>query len=320
MLAERRLVIVTGKGGTGKSTVAAALAWQSASAGRRVLACELDAKGDLGACLAGAGGGVGAAPPTYEPHEAHPGLWVMGMDPEASLKEYLRLHLRLPLVTRIGLLSNVFDFVASAAPGVREIVTIGKCAYEVRECTYDLVVVDATAAGHVMGLLRAPDAINALVGAGLIRSQTAWVRDILNDRVGTALFVVTTPEEMPVTETLELCARVPEETGVRIGGVIVNRVLPEPFSRHERVLAEALATGAGRARLARVAGGDAIAGSLLQAGRLAQGLRVRQAQHLDRLVRSVAADVPLVLVPQLFDAERGVGMTRRVAELLAEEW
>ena len=105
----------------------------------------------------------------------------MSMDTEASLREYLRLNLRIPVVGRIGPLAKAFDFVATAAPGVREILTVGKLCYEVREQHYDLVVVDASATGHIVGQLAAPQAINDLVKVGLIRSQTDWMLDILSD-------------------------------------------------------------------------------------------------------------------------------------------
>ena len=103
------------------------------------------------------------------------------MDTEASLREYLKLHLRIPVVGRIGPLAKAFDFVATAAPGVREILTVGKFCWEVKERHYDLVVVDAPASGHIIGQLAAPQAINDLVKVGLIRSQTDWMLEILSD-------------------------------------------------------------------------------------------------------------------------------------------
>ena len=158
----------------------------------------------------------------------------MSMDTEASLREYLKLNLKIPVVGRIGPLAKAFDFVATAAPGVREILTVGKLCYEVRERHYDLVVVDAPATGHIVGQLAAPQAINDLVKVGLIRTQTDWMLDILSDPARTGLVAVTTPEEMPVAETLELADRVAAETTVRLSGVVVNRVLPELFGRQRR--------------------------------------------------------------------------------------
>ena len=91
----------------------------------------------------------------------------MSMDTEASLREYLKLNLRIPVVGRLGPVARAFDFVATAAPGVREILTVGKLCYEVREGHYDLVVVDAPATGHIISQLAAPQAINDLVKVGL---------------------------------------------------------------------------------------------------------------------------------------------------------
>src|SRR6202045_843240 len=207
-LLDLRLVFVTGKGGVGKTTVASALALFASSLGKRVLICEVDAKGDVA--------GFYEAPPTgFKEKEILPGLFAMTMDTEASLREYLKLQLRIPVVGRIGPLAKAFDFVATAAPGVREILTVGKLCYEVRENHYDIVVVDATSTGHIIGQLAAPQAINQLVRVGLIRLQTDWMLDILSDPHQTGLVAVTTPEEMPVAETLELTERVREETSVR---------------------------------------------------------------------------------------------------------
>src|ERR1700730_19272442 len=167
-LLDLRLVFVTGKGGVGKTTVASALALLASSHGKRVLICEVDAKGDVA--------GFYEAPPTgFKEKEVLPGLFAMTMDTEASLREYLRLQLRIPVVGRIGPLAKAFDFVATAAPGVREILTVGKLCWEVRESHYDLVVVDATATGNLVGHLAAPIGINELVSVGAIRQQTRWM-------------------------------------------------------------------------------------------------------------------------------------------------
>ena len=120
-----KLVFVTGKGGVGKTTVAAALAQLAAEHGKRVLVCEVDAKGDLAVALRG------GAHRLHAPGDRARASGRMSMDTEASLREYLKLHLRIPVVGRIGPLAKAFDFVATAAPGVREILTVGKLCYEV---------------------------------------------------------------------------------------------------------------------------------------------------------------------------------------------
>ena len=240
------------------------------------------------------------------------------MDPEESLKEYLRINLRIPLVTKISALSSAFDFLANAAPGVREIVTIGKVAFEVRERHYDLVVVDATATGHIIGQLRAPQAINELVGAGLIRSQTAWILDILGDPERTGVVVVTTPEAMPVNESIDLLEKLRTQTNVDVAAVVANRVLPEPSTRKgafEKVIS-------GPATFARRLSDPSIADVLLEGARLASDLRRAADEHLSELFDDVGTNHPsaqTALVPLLFDAEPGMETTRMVAEYLQSE-
>ncbi len=309
-LLERRLVFVTGKGGVGKTTVAAALGYFAAEQGRRTLLCEVDAKGDIAAYLE-------TGPTSFAERQVHPRLWAMSMDTEASLREYLRLHLKIPMVGRIGPLARAFDFVATAAPGVREILTVGKLAYEVRERHYDLVVVDASATGHIVGQLAAPQAINDLVKVGLIRSQTDWMLDILSDPAKTGLVIVTTPEEMPVNETMELAARVREETTVELAAVIVNRVLPELFGRSEEEVFEKLSKPTPRAELRRLVGGDP--GPVLDAARLAVTLRRTRAGHLERLREGIDPSVPMLFLPQMFSRVHGLRAVRQVAGHLGEE-
>ena len=309
-LLERRLVFVTGKGGTGKTTVAAALALLAAEHGKRTLACEMDAKGDLASFYE-------TGPANFAGHDVLPGLRVMSMDTEASLREYLKLQLRIPVVGRIGPLARAFDFVATAAPGVREILTVGKLCYEVRENHYDLVVVDATSTGHIVGQLAAPQAINQLVRVGLIRLQTDWMLDILSDPASTGLVIVTTPEEMPVNETMELAGRVREETTVDLAAVVVNRVLPELFGRSEEQVFEALCATKPSAALGRLVGADPE--PVLEGARLAVRLRRTRAWHLDRLRAGLDPTVPMLLIPMLFTRGYGMRTTRQIARSLSEE-
>jgi anion-transporting ArsA/GET3 family ATPase len=309
-LLDRKLVLVTGKGGVGKTTIAAALAWLAADRGKKTLVCEIDAKGDLADFYE-------TAPTQFQEREIAPRLWAMSMDTEASLKQYLSLQLRLPLVAKIGPLAKMFDFVASAAPGVREIVTVGKLCWEVRERHYDLIVVDASAAGHIVGQLAAPQAINQLVQVGLVRQQTGWMLDILGDQATTGLLIVATPAEMPVNETLELIDRVHSETNVDVAAVVVNRVLPELFGRGEEEVFERLEKPDSRAPIEERLGGSLT--PLVDAARLTVTMRRSRTEHLEHLRAAVDRSIPMLYMPYLFFRAHGLRATHQIADALSAE-
>jgi anion-transporting ArsA/GET3 family ATPase len=308
----RRLLFFTGKGGVGKSTVTAATALLAAEQGQRVLVVEADAKGDLP-------GHFEQPSVDFEPREVYPGVFAMAMRTEDSLKEYLKLNLRVPVLGRLGPLARVLEFVATAAPGVKEILTVGKVCWEVRESVegradWDLVV-DAAATGHIIGQLDAPRAIQELVAVGMVRQQTDWMVELLSDPALTALNVVATPEEMPVNETIELVQRARAELSVPLGAVIVNRVLPELFTRADEETFEALRGGNAGAVLTERVGPGATA--VLEAARLAVSLRRTRAAHLAELREAV--DLPMLYLPYLFVRDQGLRVTKMVAESLAQE-
>lgn len=309
-LLERKLLFVTGKGGVGKTTVAAALGLAASRQGLRTLVCEVDAKGNLADFFEADRVG-------FEPREVAPNLSAMSMQTEESLKEYLKLQLKVPLLAKIGPLARTFDFVANAAPGVKEILTVGKLCYEVRERNYDLVVVDSLASGHVVGQLAAPQAINELVSVGLVRGQTEWMLDILRDSRITGAVLVASPEEMPVNETIELVGRIQSETVVDVAAVVVNRVLPELFGRAEEEIFDRLRQDDGVALVDAAIDGKSK--PVFDAASLAVTLRRTRAGHLARLRDELPQGLPLLYLPELFTRAHGVRVTHQVAEALLEE-
>ena len=253
----------------------------------------------------------------FDPTEVQPNLWAMAMNTEDSLREYLRLFVRIPLLGRIGPLASTFDFVADAAPGVKEILGVGKLCWEVRERNYDLIVVDAEASGHIVSQIGAPKVIADLVQVGLVRDQTQWMLDILDDPARTGVVVVTTPEEMPVTETIDLLGRLRAETGAHASAVIANRVLPAMFNRREHAIVD---------RLDEViddlsdAAGPAVV-TVVDAARLTEMRRRTGAEHQDRLRAWLDEELslPIVTVPELFSRGSGPRVVTLVADALTDE-
>ena len=312
-LLARRLLFFTGKGGVGKSTVTAATALLAAEQGQRVLVVEADDKGAIP-------GNFEQPSVGFKPREVYPGVCAMAMRTEDSLKEYLKLNLRVPVLGRLGPLARVLDFVATAAPGVKEILTVGKICWEVREsiegrADWDLVVVDAAATGHIIGQLDAPRAIQELVSVGMVREQTDWMVELLSDPSVTSLNVVATPEEMPVNETIELVQKARVELTVPLGAVVVNRVLPELFTHTDEATFEALRADDASAVLTSRVGTGATA--VLDAARLAVSLRRTRAVHLAELRQAV--ELPMLYLPYLFVRDQGLRVTKMVADALAQE-
>ena len=295
----------------GKTTVAAALALLASSQGKRTLVCEVEPRGDLSVAYE-------CGPTPFSGRSVTERLTAMSMDTEASLREYLRVIARVPAAGRIGPVASAFDFVATAAPGIREILTVGKLCYEVREHHYDLVVVDCSSTGHVVSQLAAPSAINELVHVGLVRSQTGWMLEILSNRSLTGAVVVATPEEMPVAEALELAARLEAETPVELACVIANRVLPELFGTREEEVFEKL-DKKGVDLASKLGAPEASVEAVLAAARLAVTIRRDGATHLERLRAGIEASVPLLYLPYLFSRSHGLRAIRQVAQSLGEE-
>lgn len=302
-LGDRKLLFVTGKGGVGKTTIAAALATAYSRAGKSVLLVGVDQRSDLGTMF-------GVDNLTFEPTVVQPGLHLMVLETEASLREYLRLNLRIPIVTKLGPLAAALDFVATAAPGVREVLTVGKVCYEVRENNFDLVIVDSPATGHIVGYLSAPEAINSFVRVGLIRGQTDWMVDILRNPRVTGVVAVSTPEEMPVIETGQLLERIQSETVAHVAAIVMNR-MPDPVAfGGDLELIQSLVDGTNESVRMSDATKDAASLALVRRSQAEVQFRILQGFSQHRY--------PVITQPAVLVSEPSV-MVQRIADSLADE-
>jgi anion-transporting ArsA/GET3 family ATPase len=309
-LLTRRILFVAGKGGTGKTTVAAAIALLAGRAGKRVLGVEVEPKGDLATALGSKGS-------SFRPEPAQPNVSVLALHPEESFQEYLHTFFKVPGLARATPLARVFDFIATAVPGPRDMLVIGKVAFEERRRerngspTWDLIVVDSSATGHVLAQLNAARAMLQLVRGGMIRSQVEWIDSVISDPKRTAAVLTALPEEMPVVETLELYRAFVKKRNVHVAAAVLNRVMREPLPpAARRALAELIIADPEVAE--RVPCVGSIGADLELAERLYKAGEVQ--------ARSLRAEitVPVLEVP-LLATRTGLATTREVARTLADQ-
>jgi anion-transporting ArsA/GET3 family ATPase len=229
-LLDKRLIFVTGKGGVGKSTVAIALGLLAARRGLRTIVAELSSQERVTRALE-------RERRNYGEVEVGPGLFAISIDPQHAMEEYLRL--KVGVLGHLLSSSRTFHAFAMATPGMRELLSLGK-VWELAQLErrtrgglpYDLVVVDAPATGHGVGILRTPRTFAEIARVGPIAHQGRTIAATIADRRFTGIVAVATPEEMPVNETLALHESLLRE-GLGLDAVIVNALYPERFDEDE---------------------------------------------------------------------------------------
>jgi anion-transporting ArsA/GET3 family ATPase len=298
----RRFLFVTGKGGVGKTTVVAALAERFTRQGKRVLVAETNAKEQLSTLF-------GRASLPTQITELSPGLFGVLLDADVALKEYGAIVLKSERLVSALFDNKLVRGFFHGAPGLKEWAALGKAWYHSTEVLadgsprFDVVILDAPATGHGLDMLRVPKTIVELSPPGMLKSdaQRAWTQ--FRDPAQSGVVVVTLPEEMPVNESLELCAALETELELPLLAVIVNQMVPELFAPSEldqlSELEEPRET-------------DAAAQALAAAVRRAARQKI-QAESLQRLKALGALQLTL---PYLAEGVRGAASLAKLARAL----
>jgi anion-transporting ArsA/GET3 family ATPase len=298
-------VVVTGKGGVGKTTVAAALGLVAARRGLRTIVAEVQRRDDVSRALKSTAGSASGAREGggIQEDELASGLHHVSIDPELAMELYLTDQLPSALADVIAS-SRTFSYLAAATPGMRELLTVGKVwelAQEDRRTPgakpYDLVVLDAPATGHGVAVLSAPRTFAQVARVGRIARQGRTIDAMVSDPARTGVVAVALPEEMPVNETLALQDALRDEVGLEVGLVIANGMLPRRFSAAD---ARALDTAADSAEV--------------RAARHAHARAAAQRAQLERLRRGVRARV--ATLPFVFDGDRLTRLARELERVL----
>src|SRR3954465_8165389 len=284
LLRDRAVLYVTGKGGVGKTTVAAALGLAAARTGRRTIVCEVAEQDRMSRAFARHG-----VRPEQEVELAED-LWAVTIDPQAALEEWLAKQIGGAALRVLGH-SHAFQYFVAAAPGAKELITIAK-VWELAQSerwsrsgrSYDLVIVDAPASGHGIGMLTTPRTFGEIARVGPIRRQAYRVSEMLADPERTGYVAVALPEEMPVNETIELEAKLRKAIGLGLDAVVMNAMWPEPFTA--RAVTKLRAQG--------------VNGAVAAALSVHERVKAQRA-HLRRLATEL--DVPVTTLPFVFESE-----------------
>jgi anion-transporting ArsA/GET3 family ATPase len=302
-LESKRFLIVTGKGGVGKTTVCAAEALALASKGKRVLVCMCNAKERLSTMFGSQLIGSDIAP-------VAPNVWAVNMDPTRALEEYGAMMLKSRALYKLLFDNRYVRTFFRAVPGMQEWTLLGKAWFHTTELRedgsflYDVVILDAPATGHGLDMLRVPKVILDVVPPGLLRrdAERAWA--MFQDPALCAVVLVTLPEEMPTTETIELANALRGELNLPIGKIVVNGVLPPLFSKEERSALEGV----------RPTAVETPSDAAVMAGRRRALREQVQATSLSRLAKELP--VRPSFLPQLFEDASQPSAIRELAKRL----
>ena len=315
-LVASRLAIVSGKGGVGKTTVAAALAIAAAQDGKRVLLVEVEQREGLAPLF-------GQTHIGYEEKSLAPNVTGLSVVPDAALVEYLYLFYGIRYVGRVLKGSKAVDFATNIAPGLRDILLIGKLKEAERRrvqgtYVFDLIILDAPPTGRLPRFLDAPRAVVELVHGGPIRQQAQGVLDMVYDAKRCQVVLVTLPEDMPVRETAEAVEKL-TKMGVAVGPVVVNGVYPQAFPATilKAVAKDARAVLAEDSKRAGLSLGD----EALEALAGVAGPHARRTLNQQSAMRDLEREtgLPTLTLPYLFAPRFGKEAVAELAKSLADQ-
>jgi len=314
--AASRLVIVAGKGGVGKTTVTAALARAAAGAGLRVLVVEVEGRSGL-AGMFGLPGELSYTEVSLLRDQGPSGqgeVRARTLTPDEALSEYLHDHGLRRLSHRLAR-TGALDVVATAAPGIQDILVLGKVKQLERSGTADLVLLDAPAAGHAISFLRSARGLLDAVHVGPVATQAADVLELLTDPRRCSVLLVTLPEETPVNELIETAYSLEDQVGVHLGPVVVNGLYPALGGLDADPEAAAAAAGV------TLLPGEVDALRAAAAFRTArQGLQQAQVERLAERLPLPQVRLPFLFTPDVGPAEAAelaVAVTREIGALAA---
>jgi anion-transporting ArsA/GET3 family ATPase len=301
---EPKILIVSGKGGVGKTTVSAALALAAARRGRKVCVAEVDRKGTLARLF-------GGGDPGYDPVELTSGVWGVGIRPEDALREYLDVQYHIKRISKVFTSTHFVDYVTTAAPGLKDILVLGKVWLLENDRSgpphnFDTIIVDAPAAGHMLTFLSAPIGLSDAVRTGPIRRQSDWLIEMLQDPGRTRVHLVTLPEEIPVSETVETATALRERVGVTAGALFANGIYSELFTRaelkavHDLIESNDVTALFDAAESVGLRLDEEDVDALLRYAQFLNSRRIIQGRHLRSLRKAI--EEPVVELPFLFSA------------------
>ena len=308
-LFDRRLLFLVGKGGVGKTTIATALALAGAQRGKKTLLIEFDGNTRAARLL--------GLPPLDAPvdvlRQVSPALFVLSTSGQAALEEYLRLIIPARRLLRVVTESRPYQYFVAAAPGLKELLTMGKVWYEERkrdaetqQPRWDMLIVDMPATGHSLQYLRMPRAARDTFGVGLVQRESERILTLLRDPRKTAVNLVTIPEELPVSETREAYQQLAEDLGLPLGVLFINRVHSCP------VPAAALASAGINPKAPAV--DRRLAEQVLASAQAEAALAEAQACYVGQLLQ---LPLPPVHVPFYFAEQFGLPEVEQIAQVIA---